>query len=101
VEADEEIGGRRAASHARLDREREFDDQDLAQIAQDLNKRYGRAAVRYTGDMNEVPQRLLMPSVHDASLWQVRVKVRLSRSPVDSFLRMYCSLAENAILYLA
>jgi len=77
VEADEEIGGRRAASHARLDREREFDDQDLAQIAQDLNKRYGRAAVRYTGDMNEVPQRLLMPSVHDASLWQVRVKVHL------------------------
>jgi transcription elongation factor SPT5 len=27
--------------------------------------------------MNEVPQRLLMPSVHDASLWQVRVKVSL------------------------
>jgi transcription elongation factor SPT5 len=25
--------------------------------------------------MNEVPQRLLMPSVHDASLWQIRVKV--------------------------
>jgi transcription elongation factor SPT5 len=101
VEADEEIGGRRAASHARLDREREFDDQDLAQIAQDLNKRYGRAAVRYTGDMNEVPQRLLMPSVHDASLWQVRVKVRYGRSSVDSCLHVYRSLAENATLYSA
>jgi transcription elongation factor SPT5 len=75
VEGDEDHGGRRAADHARLDRrERELDDQDLAKIAQDLNKRHGRAAVRYIGDMNEVPQRLLMPSVH-ASLWQVRVKV--------------------------
>lgn len=87
MEADDEVGGRRAADHARLDRrERELDDQDLAKIAQDLNKRYGRAAVRYTGDMNEVPQRLLMPSVHDASLWQVRVKVLLQSqcSPIRS-----------------
>lgn len=83
---DEEEIGRRAAGHARLDRrDRELDDQDLAKIAQDLNKRYGRAAVRYTGDMNEVPQRLLMPSVHDASLWQVRVKVCLS-SQVGDFI---------------
>lgn len=37
--------------------------------------RYKARAVRYTGDMNAMPQRLLMPSVHDASLWQVRVKV--------------------------
>jgi Spt5 transcription elongation factor, acidic N-terminal len=66
---------RRAADHARLDRERELDTQDYAQIAEDLNRRYAKAPVRYTGDMNEVPQRLLMPSVHDANLWQVRVKV--------------------------
>jgi transcription elongation factor SPT5 len=77
-EGDEEDGNRRAAVNARLDRrERELNDQDLAKIAQNLHERYGRAAVRYTGDMNEVPQRLLMPSVHDASLWQVRVKVSL------------------------
>lgn len=67
---------RRAAVNARLDRrERELNDQDLAKIAQNLHERYRSAGVRYTGDMNEVPQRLLMPSVHDASLWQVRVKV--------------------------
>jgi len=60
VEGDEDHGGRRAADYARLDRrEREPDDQDLAKIAQDLNKRHGRAAVRYIGDMNEVPQWLL------------------------------------------
>lgn len=64
--------------HALLDSQRHFDEEDKSpeQIARDLTRRYvGRAAVRYTGDMNEVPQRLLMPSVHDASLWQVRVKV--------------------------
>lgn len=76
LEGDDEDMNRRAAVNARLDRrERELNDQDLAKIAQNLHERYGRAAVRYTGDMNEVPQRLLMPSVHDASLWQVRVKV--------------------------
>lgn len=69
----------RRSQNALLNRKRDQDlnEQDLAQIAQDLSKRYGRATVRYTGDMNEVPQRLLMPSVHDASLWQVRVKVSL------------------------
>jgi len=64
--------------HARLARRQmEEEEKSPEQIARDLNQRYGgRAAVRYTGDMNEIPQRLLMPSVHDASLWQVRVKVR-------------------------
>jgi transcription elongation factor SPT5 len=69
-------GARRPAHHVRLDRrERELNDQDLARIAEDVSQRYKRSAVRYTGDMNEVPQRLLMPSVQDANLWQVRCKV--------------------------
>lgn len=67
----------RAAVNARLNLERELNDQDLAKIAADFSERYRRTAVRYTGDMNEVPQRLLMPSVHDANLWQVRVKVSI------------------------
>ena len=61
-----------------LDSRRQFEEEDKSpeQIAKDLSKRYGgRAALRYTGDLNDVPQRLLMPSVHDPSLWQVRVKV--------------------------
>ncbi|KZP17373.1 hypothetical protein FIBSPDRAFT_30282 [Athelia psychrophila] len=37
--------------------------------------------------MNEVPQRLLMPSVHDASLWQVRVKPGRERDLVFSLMR--------------
>ena len=67
---------RRAADHARFDRrERELSDQDLARIAQDVTRRYRPTAQKYTGDMNEIPQRLLMPSVQDANLWQVRVRV--------------------------
>ncbi|KAH7910380.1 hypothetical protein BJ138DRAFT_1114128 [Hygrophoropsis aurantiaca] len=87
-EGDDDDVNRRAAVNARLDRrERELNDQDLAKIAQNLHERYGRAAVRYTGDMNEVPQRLLMPSVHDASLWQVRVKPGRERDIVFSLMR--------------
>ncbi|KAF8452579.1 hypothetical protein L210DRAFT_3437059 [Boletus edulis BED1] len=87
-EGDEEDVNRRAAVNARLDRrERELNDQDLAKIAQNLHERYRSAGVRYTGDMNEVPQRLLMPSVHDASLWQVRVKPGRERDIVFSLMR--------------
>jgi transcription elongation factor SPT5 len=65
---------RGAASYARLDQK--LEEQDLSKVAENITKRYGRTApTRYTGDMNEIPQRLLMPSVHDANLWQVRVKV--------------------------
>ncbi|TFK70647.1 hypothetical protein BDN72DRAFT_939865 [Pluteus cervinus] len=53
------------------DKKRQIAEEDKSpeQIACDLSRRYGQQrAVRYTGDMNEIPQRLLMPSVHDASL---------------------------------
>ncbi|KAJ6499455.1 transcription elongation factor SPT5 [Mycena sanguinolenta] len=70
---------------------RKFDDSDdksPEQIASDLSRRYrGANPVRYTGDMNEIPQRLLMPSVHDASLWQVRVKTGRERDLVFSLMR--------------
>ncbi|KAI5117912.1 hypothetical protein M0805_003604 [Coniferiporia weirii] len=79
---------RRAADHARLDRrERELNDEDLARIAQDVTRRYRPTAQRYTGDMNEIPQRLLMPSVQDANLWQVRVRPGKERDLVFSLMR--------------
>lgn len=74
----EDLGdmNRRAAHHARLDRrEREFNDEDLARIAQDVTRRYRPTTQKYTGELNQIPQRLLMPSVQDAHLWQVRVRV--------------------------
>ncbi|KAF7321512.1 Transcription elongation factor SPT5 [Mycena kentingensis (nom. inval.)] len=66
----------------------EVDEQSPEQIASDLHRRYqGQNAVRYTGDMNELPQRLLMPSVHDASLWQVRVKPGRERDLIFNLMR--------------
>ncbi|KAF8624668.1 hypothetical protein AX17_006999 [Amanita inopinata Kibby_2008] len=76
--------------HAILNAKRldEEEDKSPEQIAKDLSRRYGgRAALHYTGDMNEIPQRLLMPSVHDASLWQVRVKAGRERDIVLSLMR--------------
>ena len=66
-------------NHALLDSSRHFEEEDLRspeEIAKAVARRHRDRAAPYTGDMNEIPQRLLMPSVHDASLWQVRVKVR-------------------------
>ena len=67
---------KRAADHQRLDRQRqELSDQDLARMASEVKQRYVRSAARYHSDMDQVPQRLLMPSVTDPNLWQIRVKV--------------------------
>ena len=87
IEGEEDYDAvRRTADHARYDRRvREMDDRDLEQVAEDISQRYRRTAVRYTGEMSDVPQRLLMPSVHDANLWQVRVKV--------SFLTRLCRVS--------
>jgi transcription elongation factor SPT5 len=71
---------RRATDHQRFDRrQQELTDADLARLAEDYQKRYkqSHAAIPYNGDMNTIPQRLLMPSVEDASLWQVKCRVSL------------------------
>ena len=93
----------RAAHHARLDRrERELNDDDLVKLAQDVTRRYRPTAQKYTGDMNEIPQRLLMPSVQDASLWQVRVRVSKPRLlPIEEPCSFLSSLEKNEILFSA
>ena len=73
-DVDDEVTRR---NHAQLDSTRHFEEEDRSpeEIARAVARRHRDRAAPYTGDMNEIPQRLLMPSVHDASLWQVRVKV--------------------------
>lgn len=91
-------------TNALLDSSRHFEEEDSRspeEIAKAVARRHRDRAAPYTGDMNEIPQRLLMPSVHDASLWQVRVKVCFY---LGFFLRFVlytiCSLAVNATSYL-
>ncbi|KAH8829241.1 transcription elongation factor SPT5 [Flagelloscypha sp. PMI_526] len=93
---DDDRDSRRA--HAQLDNRREaIDERSNEEIAQALKGRYaGQAQVRYTGDMNEIPQRLLMPSVHDASLWQVRVKPGRERDIVYSLMRKALDMEYSA-----
>ncbi|RDX52442.1 transcription elongation factor Spt5 [Lentinus brumalis] len=98
VEGEEDFDTvRRAADHARYDRRvREMDDRELEQVAEDISQRYRRTAVRYTGEMSDVPQRLLMPSVHDANLWQVRVRPGKERDIVFSLMRKAIDLEYGA-----
>ena len=94
---DDEITRR---NHAQLDSTRNFQDEDRSpeEIARAVAQRHRDRAAPYTGDMNEIPQRLLMPSVHDASLWQVRVKVCRFIFYIVSIASLTASPGENEIL---
>ncbi|KAJ3745541.1 transcription elongation factor SPT5 [Lentinula detonsa] len=90
-EDEDDLSGRH---HARVDKRRQAEEyraeKSAEEIARELADRYGRGGGghrRFTGEMSEIPQRLLMPSVHDASLWQVRVKPGREREIVFSLMR--------------
>ncbi|KIY63191.1 transcription elongation factor Spt5 [Cylindrobasidium torrendii FP15055 ss-10] len=90
IEEDHEIGDdaprNSGVHHRRLDRQ--YEEEDAEQIVQNIRQRHGgRSSARYTGDMNDIPQRLLMPSVQDANLWQVRVKPGREKDIVMSIIR--------------
>lgn len=72
---EEDAGPDRATAHARLDSKRiNEEEMDLDKLAKDLKKKYGHSS-RSLKDLEQVPQRLLMPSVSDPNLWQIKVKV--------------------------
>jgi transcription elongation factor SPT5 len=51
---------------------------DVREIVRGIKERHGRSsAAKYDADSDNIPQRLLMPSSEDPSLWRVRVKVSL------------------------
>ncbi len=60
--------------HRELDRRREMEASlDAEKQAEILKQRYGgRRPVKGLGDSTIVPKRLLLPSVHDPSIWAVR-----------------------------
>ncbi|KAK9426083.1 putative Transcription elongation factor SPT5 [Seiridium unicorne] len=75
--------------HRELDRRRDleasFDAEKQAEIYQ---KRYGnRKPARGMGDSGGVPQRLLLPSVDDPSIWGVRCKEGKEREVVFSIMK--------------
>lgn len=87
-EEPEDVGRSIRGGHTRIDRrERELYDQDAEQIAENYRERFGRS--RYQGEMNEVPQRLLMPSVEDPSLWGVRCRPGREKDIVISLMSKF------------
>ncbi|KIM27821.1 hypothetical protein M408DRAFT_159565, partial [Serendipita vermifera MAFF 305830] len=75
-----------AAAHARLDRQR-LNEAEISneEMARRLKERYARND-RIVEDMGQVPQRMLMPSVNDPNLWQLKVKPGRER---DIVLNLY------------
>jgi len=52
------------------------EEMDVREIVRGIKERHGRSsAAKYDADSDNIPQRLLMPSADDPSLWRVRVKV--------------------------
>ncbi|KAJ3731768.1 transcription elongation factor SPT5 [Lentinula guzmanii] len=82
-EDEDDLSGRH---HARVDKRRQAEEYRAEKSAEEI-AREGGGHRRFTGEMSEIPQRLLMPSVHDASLWQVRVKPGREREIVFSLMR--------------
>lgn len=91
----EDVQRRAAADNQRLDRfRRQEEDTNAEALAEELRQRYGKSA-RYAAqsDYAEVPQRLLMPSVEDPSLWGVPCKPGRERDIVMTLVRK--AMAEN------
>ncbi|EMR72712.1 transcription elongation factor spt5 [Eutypa lata] len=75
--------------HRQLDRQREAQSQeDLEREAEGYVRKYGhRKAARAVGEAGIVPQRLLLPSVNDPSIWGVRCKEGKEREVIMSIMK--------------
>ena len=75
--------------HRQLDRARDAETQeDLEAQAEKFKHRYAKKKFsRGTGDTAVVPQRLLLPSVHDPSIWGIRCKEGKEREVVMSIMK--------------
>lgn len=87
--AEVELRDRDDRRHRELDRRREMEaGLDAEKLAQRFKDNYGKKRYsRTVGDSSVVPQRLLLPSVDDPSIWGVRCKEGKEREVVYSILK--------------
>jgi transcription elongation factor SPT5 len=80
--------------HREVDRRREaIAEADAERLASEYREKYGRStASKYRGDTGVVPQRLLLPSVHDPNIWGVRCKPGKEKELVRSVLKKKMNL---------
>lgn len=80
--------------HRELDRQKQMqDDVDADEVAQQLRLKYGKKNA-YSGrgaltDSAVVPKRLLLPSVHDPSIWGVKCKEGKEAEVVMAIMKKY------------
>lgn len=80
--------------HREVDRHREaLVEEDAERLASEYREKYGRStASKYRGDSGVVPQRLLLPSVHDPNIWGVRCKPGKEKELVRGILKKKINL---------
>lgn len=94
----------RIRAHRGFDRRLLADqEEDLHDVARGLDERYKQQRGAYnpfggSGESENIPQRMLMPSVEDANLWMLRVKVRFMAFSVRQCAN-YRSLGASAISF--
>lgn len=77
-------------SHRQLDRSRQYQDEmDAEELAEQLKQRYASQSQGFRGDVDHIPQHLLMPDVKDPKLWCIRCKPGKERDIVFNMMRKY------------
>lgn len=86
---DEPIGAGDDRLHREVDRRREaIAEEDAERLATEYREKYGRStASKYRQGEGFVPQRLLLPSVHDPNIWGVRCKIGKEKELVQAILK--------------
>lgn len=62
-------------------------EEDAERLAAQFRERYGRSGGTYRGDLSSIPQRLLLPSVEDASIWGIKCRPGKENEIVFNMLR--------------
>lgn len=81
--------------HRQVDRRRdtEFNEEEAERLADEYREKYGRSAAnKYRGDSGVVPQRLLLPSVHDPSIFGINCRIGKEKEAVRALLRKKINL---------
>ncbi|KTW26388.1 hypothetical protein T552_02870 [Pneumocystis carinii B80] len=83
--------------HRDLDRQlQKIEDADAERLAEEYREKYGRSSARfYRGDIETIPQRLLLPSVNDPNLWAVRCKPGREKDIIYKLMRKTADLQNS------
>ena len=79
--------------HRELDQKQNLlAEEDAQKLAAGFRERYGRSNGTYRGDNKTVPQRLLLPSVDDPSIWSLRCRSGKESEIIFNLLRKQADL---------